>query len=288
MQEKRMAAWFSGDVMANGIKTHYFRTGGTSGPNGDKPPLVLLHGATDNGLCWTRLARVLESQYDVIMPDARGHGLSDAPESGYTSAERAADLAGFIGTLRLEQPAVAGHSMGAGTALRLVADYPQLASCAILEDPGLRSAAPDEADQDTRRARARQNAAEVKTLGREGIIARGRQRNPAWADEEFGPWADAKLQVSERFATAPRFPERPDWRDLLPRVTCPVLLITADPERGGIVTPERAAEAQRLLPGLRTIRLAGAGHNVRREQFEPYLRAVQSFLDEVYRREERV
>src|SRR5438105_6683569 len=102
-----MPEWFSGDVDANGIRIHYYRTGG------DKPPLVLAHGATDSGLCWTRVARDLESDYDVIMPDARGHGMSEAPDGGYTSADHAADLAGVIRGLGLERPAVAGHSMGA-------------------------------------------------------------------------------------------------------------------------------------------------------------------------------
>jgi N-formylmaleamate deformylase len=56
-----MAQWQSGDVTANGIKIHYTRTGG------GKTPLVLNHGATDNGLCWTPVARALEAEYDVIM-----------------------------------------------------------------------------------------------------------------------------------------------------------------------------------------------------------------------------
>src|SRR5262245_43007356 len=124
-----MSQWHSADVQSNGIRIHYHRTGG------DKPHLILAHGASDSGLCWTRVAKQLESDYDVIMPDARGHGLSDAPTEGYTNTDHAQDLAGFIQALNLEQPAVAGHSMGAATTLRLIADYPDLASCAILEDP---------------------------------------------------------------------------------------------------------------------------------------------------------
>jgi pimeloyl-ACP methyl ester carboxylesterase len=72
IKEEPVGEWFSGDVVANGIRTHYSRTGGQTG--GGKPPLVLAHGATDSGLCWSRLARALEADYDVIMPDARGHG----------------------------------------------------------------------------------------------------------------------------------------------------------------------------------------------------------------------
>src|SRR5439155_22026915 len=115
-----MPDWLSDDVTANGLRIHYYRTGGY------KPPLLLSHGATDSGLCWTRVARDLESDYDVILPDARGHGLSDAPASGYTSGDRAADLAGFIDGLGLQRPAVGGHSMGAATTLRFVADYPDV------------------------------------------------------------------------------------------------------------------------------------------------------------------
>ena len=104
-----MSNWSSGDVIANGIKIHYVRTGGT------KLPLVLAHGFSDNGLCWTRVAQVLEKDYDVIMADARGHGLSDAPESGYSAEDHAADLAGLIQALHLDKPALMGHSMGAAT-----------------------------------------------------------------------------------------------------------------------------------------------------------------------------
>ncbi|MCP4687120.1 MAG: alpha/beta hydrolase, partial [Desulfobacterales bacterium] len=107
-----MSEWFSGEVVANGIKIHYTRTGG------DKPPVVLSHGFTDNGLCWTRAAWVLEKDYDVVMYDARGHGLSDAPEAGYSAEDHAADLAGLIQALELKdpRPVLMGHSMGASTA----------------------------------------------------------------------------------------------------------------------------------------------------------------------------
>src|SRR5437899_12400196 len=115
-----MPDWSSADVETNGIRMHYYRTGG------DKHPLVLAHGATDSGLCWTPVARALEADYDVIMPDARGHGLSDAPESGYDHETRAADLASFIEALKLERPVVGGHSMGASQTLRFAAAYPDM------------------------------------------------------------------------------------------------------------------------------------------------------------------
>ena len=58
--------WSEGTVAANGIRHHYYQTGG------DRPPLVLLHGFLEGALPWLRTARALERDYDVVMVDARG------------------------------------------------------------------------------------------------------------------------------------------------------------------------------------------------------------------------
>jgi pimeloyl-ACP methyl ester carboxylesterase len=268
-----MPDWISGDIETNGIKMHYYRTGD------DKPQLVLSHGATDDGLCWTRVACALESEYDVIMPDARGHGLSDAPQMGYTSSNHAADLAGLITGLNLNRPAVGGHSMGAGTTLRLVAEHPELVRCAFLEDPGFRSGAePIGTGTGNPREAIRAMVVEGRAHGRDAVIARGRANSPTWDDSEFGPWADAKLHVSSYFLDSMRRGFANEWRELLARVQRPVLLITSDPDKGGIVTPETAAAAQQLLPALRVVRLEGAGHNIRRERFDGFVSCIREFL----------
>ncbi len=71
-----MTTWIRGVCETNGIRIHYLRTGG------GKPPAVLLHGLMGSGACWTLLARALEGEFDVVMPDARGHGGSTAPHHG--------------------------------------------------------------------------------------------------------------------------------------------------------------------------------------------------------------
>ena len=124
-----MKLWQSGDIEVNKLKLHYTRTGG------DKPPVVLAHGFSDDGLCWTPVAKLLEADYDVVMVDARGHGKSDMPKRGAGRGGLAGDLAGVITGLGLKQPAVLGHSMGAVTALGLAGTYPDLPGAILLEDP---------------------------------------------------------------------------------------------------------------------------------------------------------
>jgi pimeloyl-ACP methyl ester carboxylesterase len=106
-----MAHWSAGDVFANAILFHYYRTseGWSLHP---KPQVVLCHGFSDSGMCWAPVAMQLQGQYDLIMPDARGHGLSDQPETGYNLPMMASDLAHLIRSLDLDRPVLVGHSMG--------------------------------------------------------------------------------------------------------------------------------------------------------------------------------
>jgi N-formylmaleamate deformylase len=289
----KMSNWFSNghpagtvrgrpaDVIANGISIHYARTGG------DKPPLVLAHGFSDDGLCWTPVAQALEGDYDMIMPDARGHGLSDAPETGYDTEDRVADLAGFIQALGLERPALMGHSMGANTVAFTAATYPDLVGCAVLEDPPWRelTSTPEETQ-----ARAKQRRAEIierKGRTRQELIASCREAHPTWPEAELGPWADSKLQLSPNVLNR-RLPPPTQrigamhWSEVAAKIACPTLLITADPDAGAIVTPQLAQEAAGVNANIRVIRISGAGHSIRREQFERYIQAVTEFLTQSY------
>src|ERR1700709_317338 len=105
-----MATWIRGDCEANGIRIRYIRTGG------GKPPVVLLHGLSGNGASWTPVARMLAREFDVVMPDARGHGGSSAPRDGYRYDDLANDVIGLVHGLELVGAVVVGHSMGGMTA----------------------------------------------------------------------------------------------------------------------------------------------------------------------------
>ncbi len=80
IEELLPAHWSEGNVFANGIRHHYYRTGG------NKPALLLLHGFNEYGLTWLRVAKELEQDYDIIMVDARGHGRSDGIASGFSNS----------------------------------------------------------------------------------------------------------------------------------------------------------------------------------------------------------
>ncbi len=273
-----MSSWQSAEVQANGLRLHYTRTGG------DKPPLVLAHGFSDDGLCWTPVARALEGDYDVIMVDARGHGQSQPAQQDYSDVDLGHDLAGVISALGLRRPAVLGHSMGAATALALAGAHPELPGVILLEDPPARwivQSAAGPADQ-AWQARMHDWITGLQAKTREELIAAQRAETPSWSEDELGPWADSKLRLSltvlQRGA-----PPVTNWPTLVSGITCPVLLITADPAKRAIVTDAEAATLQELIPQLRVAHIADAGHSIRRDQFDRYMQVVREFLSETYR-----
>jgi N-formylmaleamate deformylase len=265
-----MGTWQSGDVEANGIHLHYERTGG------DGPPLVLAHGYSDDGLCWTPVARELEAAFDIVMVDARGHGRSDAPRTGYDTSELAADLAGAIRALGLSRPLILGHSMGAVTALAVAGTYPELPRAILLEDPPgawvERPVPPPPPPPETA----------PRSATREELIAAQRTAAPGWSEAELGPWADAKLRMSPnaRARTSAGTPWLPAaaWPPLMRRIACPVLVIAADPALGALLDDEAAADLRANIADVEIVRISGAGHSVRREQFARYLEVVRGFL----------
>lgn len=261
----------------NGIRIHYHRTGG------DKPVLLLLHGITDNGLCYRRVADVLAEDYDCTWVDARGHGLSDKPEEGYHSDDYAADFAGLIEALGIGPVLVMGHSLGAVNAAALAANHPQLVRATVLEDPpfwdrsgSAQQQSPEDAARGMDEWRAGLLSQQKQSL--EEIIAAGRVRSPKWSEEEFPAWAEAKKQVYPWVLGKSILRT---WDDLAPKIQCPALLVTGDTSEGAIVTQALAEKIAEGYPAIAHRHIPGAGHNIRRDQLDAFLAAVKPFLADV-------
>ncbi len=260
--------WTDDFLTFDDVKLHYVRTGGA------KPPLVLLHGFTDSVLEWARFARTLETDYDVIMLDTRGHGQSSAPPRDFTLEEQAHDVAKLITHLGIERTSVLGHSMGAATAIQLSALHPDLVVCAVLEDPPLLPLDAPRGDRSEWKAWL----VEFKALSPEERLEQAYAGNDRWEREEIPPWAASKaLFAIETFDTDLMI--LPDWRPAARVIRAPSLLITGENEQGAIITPEGAREAASIWLGeLHIQRIAGAGHNVRRDQPAAYFEIVAPFL----------
>ena len=271
-----MVEWHGGDLQIDGRKVHYYRTGVRG-----KPPVVLLHGFTNNGLNWTPLARDLRQDYDLVALDAAGHGLSDGPGPDPAPDQPRSDVVAALGMLELERPALIGHSMGAGTAAAVAALLGDHVRCAVLEDPGWRSAdAPPARPGAVGSPEWLEVIRTLPTLPPDERRALALAANPKWSEEDRNLWIDARVQFDVSLLDALRRRPVADWRETARQINCPVLLVTADPDLGAIVSPESAREAAGLLRAGQVVRIDGAGHNIRRDKYAPFRDAVLAFLKE--------
>ena len=269
-----MATLSYGHVITNGTKIHYYRTGD------EKPPVILLHGFSDNGFSWSRLAVKLEPYFDLILVDQRGHGLSEAPENGYTQRDRARDIAGLISELKIAKPVIIGHSFGAETAVLTAAYYPKMVNSLILEEPpfwdeGVRQPERDRNEialEEKEKIKSRKN----KTLME--LMQISEEKHPNWDEKDHFHWGKARQQVKPQITNGLLQQEK-TWREYCKDVKCPILVVLGEPQFGSIVSEKTANELPKIWKRkAKILQTSGAGHHIHREQMDTFNEAIKSFL----------
>lgn len=259
-------------IIAN-TKIHYRR----NPQNADKPPLVMLHGITDNGACFMRVADALADEFDPVMVDLPGHGASGAPSEGYTPESFADSVLGLVAALGLYRPVLIGHSMGAEIAALVAIDAPELIQGIIMEDPPFR-AQPLSDKKITAMCNWWENLIRERRAKKlDALVVEAQQRH--WHDLDAQHWATSKRQVFPEIVAYIRTQNQHDWRHTLQQIACPTLVLTGDSvNQSAIITPEVAEEIAQLLPNSTIIHVPNASHSIRRDQFDLYLDAVRMFL----------
>ena len=274
------ADWTEGFVAVDdGVRLHYTRAGG------DGPPLVVAHGVFDDGRCRTPLARDFADDYDVICYDARGHGRSDAPESGYDADSRAADLVGLLDGLDVEHPVLLGHSMGGDTVLATAANYPDRPRAVVSVDPAglLQHNAENRDDDGVGEAEiegVRQQVLWWHDHSKAGLLRADDEISghvEAGEAELASLLADARLRVSanvtEVFRSGWADPE-----DYYADIEVPTLVVRADVDAEA---RERDRASVDLIPDGELLHVDDAGHCVFRDQRAAATDRVRAFLDAV-------
>jgi pimeloyl-ACP methyl ester carboxylesterase len=234
--------------------------------------VVLLHGLTGSGACWTPLARALEGEFDIVMPDARGHGGSSAPHHGYRYDDHASDIVGLFRALELSRPVLLGHSMGGMTAAVVAGRGAAILRGLVLVDPTFLS---PERQREVRDSDVADQHRRALGLDKSELVAQARARHPRRSPELVELLADAKLNT-RMSAFDVLTPPNPRYRDVVRAIDVPSLLVMGD--SSPVVTLEMATELRSLNPGVRIEQVAGAGHGLPFEQPERLAEVVLPFL----------
>jgi pimeloyl-ACP methyl ester carboxylesterase len=245
--------------LSDGITLAYIDTGNPSGP-----PVVLIHGYTDNARDWVPVLPYLSKRFRLILVDIRGHGKSSKPECCYSRLDFAYDIKLLLDALSIRQADVVGHSLGSIIAQTFAEYWPERTDRVVLiSSTGGRAPGPTAPPQFD-------FAAEIRKL-----------KDPIDPDSPFMiAWWDSPTPVDPDFIRRQRqdsaaiplnvwlavlneaLPTATVYADLqstLPRLKAPTLLIwgSKDP----IMDEPMRKTLRDALPGAQVKVFEGLGHN---------------------------
>ncbi|GAA2639720.1 alpha/beta hydrolase [Actinomadura fulvescens] len=228
-------------------------------------PLVMLHGWGFSGRFFDRGAEVFAEHSRVVVPDLRGHGESGKPDHGYRVPRLARDLDELLEALDLDEVTVLGWSLGCSVIWSYLELFGtrRLAQAVFVEQTPRQYYAPDWTyahrscydDAELARTQA-QIECSVEDFDNQQIDTITHRRLPV--DERKRLLAEmAKCPPHVRNALMADH-TRQDWRDLLPTITVPSLVLVA--RRDTVMPWQGPAYVGQAVPYAKTVFFEGSSH----------------------------
>jgi pimeloyl-ACP methyl ester carboxylesterase len=254
---------------------------------GDATPVVFVHGLGGQWQNWLENIPRFAQERRVIALDLPGFGLSEMPSEKITIPGYAKCVDALMDHLGLDSATVVGNSMGGFVASEVAIQFPKrVARLVLVSAAGISSASVARAPALTagriaaavtaytaarHRARARRPVSRHLALA---FVARHPSRlkaDLAWEGLMKGtgtPGFDDALRACLEY----------DFRDRLPEIGCPTLIVWG--QNDSIIPSQDAAEFERLIPNSRKLVMEDTGHISMVERPEAFNRELLEFLEE--------
>lgn len=256
-------------IEVEGLRIAYERAG-------TGPPLVLLHGYVGDGpTTWRLQVEGLCDEFTVVAWDAPGVGGSSDPPNSFGIAGYADCLAGFVDTLRLERPHVAGLSFGGALALEFYRRHSAIPATLILASAyaGWGGSLPaDVAEKRLQQALLLANLSPLEFV--DALLPT--IFSEATAPESVDAFRASMLTFHPAGFRAMAYASAEDLRDVLPQINVPTLLVYGDKDVRAPLTV--AEDLKAAISGSTLVVLPEAGHACNIEAPEAFNRAVRNFL----------
>lgn len=254
---------------------------------GSGRPVVLIHGWPLSGESWSAQVPAFEAAgHRVVTYDRRGFGRSDKPLGGYDYDTLTDDLHTLLEALDLSDVTLIGFSMGGGEVARYFTKY----GTERIRSVVFASAVPPyllTSDDNPEGPLSPEQAAEMTA----GLTASEEEFYDRFTTDFFS--VDGELKVTEQqrqdaLALALQSSKHAalacmaafgttDFRDDLPKVTVPTLVIHGDGD-GTVPFEGSGARTHAAIPGSELVVIEGAPHGVTVSHPEQWNSAVLEFL----------
>ena len=238
----------------------------------DAPAVLFINSIGTRRELWDRQRLALETNYRVILYDARGHGASSVPVGDYSIAQLAHDALAILDAERLAAAHVCGISLGGLTALWLGVHAPDRVRSLVLANTGARIGSVESW------------TARIALVREGGMKAVADLAMPLWFTDAFrAREAGTVQQFRQMVESCPvngylgccAALRDEDLREALGSVRCPVLAIAGAHDRA--TAPELLHLVKQRVPQSHLVTL-DAAHLSNVEQDVAFNASLSSFL----------
>jgi pimeloyl-ACP methyl ester carboxylesterase len=225
------------------VRLHYVDSGDC---REGRIPLLIVPGVTESAKDYESF--IAQMPRRTIALTFRGRFPSDVPETGYALADHAADIAALVAALSLNRFAIYAFSRGVSYALAYAINHPNHLGALILGDypPTHTQLPPDWVDR-------------------------------AWADTWRGR-ATSKRMPRSALEGLQREADPRSFVDDLKVLSCPVLIIAGNLERGSLLSEEDERCYARNLGNVTVQRRTRSGHDIRQPDESELMALISAFL----------
>ena len=234
--------------------------------SGEGPPVLLIHGLAGCWQNWLETIPRLGQERRVLAPDLPGFGYSDMPVDGITVPGYGRYLRAFWEKLDLGPAVIVGNSMGGFVAAELAIQFPEVCDRLVLVAAAGISITSLRKRPTLTGARVFAAMASRTVAQSERVVRRPRLRHMALQLVARHPTRLKPDLVHELiqgggkpgFLPAMEALLSYDFRDRLPEIRCPTLIVWG--EHDMLVPVEDAHEFERRVAGARKVVLDDTGH----------------------------
>lgn len=248
---------------------------------GEGVPVLFVHGFPLDRKLWKPQLNGLSDLFQVIVPDLRGHGASEAPPPPYSMEVFANDLNSLLVRLGIKEKVVlCGLSMGGYICFEFYRQYPQRIAGLVLT--ATRSAADSAETRKQRDHAAAIAASQGINAVVEGMLPKlfselNYQQKPDLV--QFVKEMMLNISLQGLLGSLAAMRDRPDSSPLLDKINFPVLVIHG--EKDQIVPVQEAEKMARTIPGADLEVFTDSGHLPNLEQPVLYNHYMHKFLLEL-------
>jgi pimeloyl-ACP methyl ester carboxylesterase len=236
---------------------------------GTGSPVLILHGWGTSSELFAPILDALQPGRRLIVPDLPGFGATPEPDTAWSVHEYAAWCVALLDRLGIASVDLIGHSNGGRIGIAMAATYPTRVTRMVLTDSaGIR------APQTLRSALRVRSYKLLRAAERSGAMPAA-VRRAAGRRANLRGSADYRAVSGVMRGTLVRLVNE-DFRNLLPHLHLPVLLIWGDQDTETPIDDGRLME--RLIPDAGLVVFEGAGHFAYLEQPARFCTIVEVFL----------